>query len=386
MKVFNKNGVDMDALIADASEHENARLILNLSCDDPENCLSSLIVGKYGSELKEAFKSLSEKIKAEELILLKPASIDFEIEGAKVIEHDPNPVLREESAVGRLLERGELRSEPLYKEFTSQGMDGRAEVITDAETLLRLAGLNTEVKLICLNEAGKCSLMVCPIDSFAELGEAKGYLFGGVSGKFMASKEFRIEYSYLSDSITLYTEKCCMVSEAARTLTRAKELSCAKCVLCREGSWHLSEIFNDISLGKGKKEDLDMVNDIGPLINIGAFCSFGQNMALTAVSAVEAFRDEFEEHIVRKKCSAGVCAAFSKKSYCIDPTLCTGCGGCEDECDEMAIEGKKKFIYMIDPDMCSACGKCVEACDEDAIVLNDGSIKLPKKLTRVGRF
>lgn len=52
----------------------------------------------------------------------------------------------------------------------------------------------------------------------------------------------------------------------------------------------------------------------------------------------------------------------------------------------MAIEGKKKFIYMIDPDMCTGCGKCVSSCDEEAIKVNDGTIKLPKKLTRVGKF
>ena len=42
---------------------------------------------------------------------------------------------------------------------------------------------------------------------------------------------------------------------------------------------------------------------------------------------------------------------------------------------------------MIDQDMCESCGKCVDACDEEAIVVVEGKMpKLPKKLTRVGKF
>ena len=107
-------------------------------------------------------------------------------------------------------------------------------------------------------------------------------------------------------------------------------------------------------------------------------------MAQLFVSSVETNRDELEAHFIRKKCPAGVCAAFSKPV--IDPSKCTGCTDCLDVCDEDAITGKKKFIHMIDPDMCENCGKCAEACEEGAIVPQDGTIRVPKKLVRVGKF
>ena len=69
------------------------------------------------------------------------------------------------------------------------------------------------------------------------------------------------------------------------------------------------------------------------------------------------------------------------------PNKCTGCEECADVCPEDAIEGKAGYIHMIDNDMCEKCGKCMDVCEEDAIVVV-GSVKpkLPKRLTRVGRF
>ena len=104
------------------------------------------------------------------------------------------------------------------------------------------------------------------------------------------------------------------------------------------------------------------------------------------LSALTLFADEFDEHIKKKSCSAGVCYKAAAV-YVIMPDMCVGCEDCVDECDEDAIEGKKGFIHMIDQDMCENCGKCVSACDEGAIVAVTGKLpKLPKKLTKVGKF
>ena len=41
---------------------------------------------------------------------------------------------------------------------------------------------------------------------------------------------------------------------------------------------------------------------------------------------------------------------------------------------------------MIDPDLCENCGKCIKVCEENAIVMQDGTIRIPKKLVKVGKF
>ncbi len=386
------------AMAEDAAGREHAVLAVNFAADDPAAPVLAGLPALAAEKAAAAAKALAEFIGAETVLVLAPEGLETGIEGARVIRTPSNPVLREESAFYHMLDTGELRSAPLEKDFPSQGYKGLPTLAVDAETLLgiyaaALPGYEA-TRLMTITAQGETLLAevregasVGAVLSELGLETKKPVLIGGVTGVFCADPgSVTVTRTGGTGSVQVFSDKECMADTAAKLLNKAMELSCEKCVLCREGTWHLAGIFSSITEGKAKKEDLDMVLDIGPLIHIGAFCSFGQGMAQAAVSCVQTCREELDTHIIRKKCPAGVCSAFSKKTYCIDPTLCTGCGDCEDECDDMAITGKKKFIYMIDKDMCSGCGKCVSACDEDAILVNDGSIKLPKKLTKVGKF
>ncbi len=387
-----KFGWPVSQMAADAAGREHAALLVNLVGD----CLSAELAEVVRDKMATACTALAEYIGAEEILIAAPQGVSFNLSNARTVTVEPNPVLREESALYHILETGELRSAPLERKFPSQGYQGRPTAAIDGESLLKLYAMTQpdyrDTKIVAVCQDGQSELAEVPLGTpvknlLEELGAtgSKSVLLGGITGRFSDGTD-EVSWDDRFDSIHIYTDQDCMADVLAKLLAQAQEKSCGKCVLCREGVWHLAGIFQSVTQGKAKKEDLDMVLDIGPLIEVGAFCSFGQRMAGMAVSGLECNRPEIESHITKKKCPAGVCAAFNKKSYCIDPTLCTGCGDCEDECPEMAIEGKKKFIYMIDPDMCTGCGQCAGACDEEAIVVNDGSIKLPKKLTKVGKF
>ena len=398
LSLTGKYGWPVSDLAADAASRDGAVLVIDLAGDDDEALINAAAAEAAPDKIVSAASAIAAYIHAQKILIAAPEGISLPMENAEVIRVDSTPVLRELSALYHILETGELRSGPMMLDFPSQGYKGLPTVPVDAETLLKLYAMTQpgyeETKLIRLRAGSEDVLVeaktgVSVGTLLDELGiqTAKPILIGGMTGYFSASPAGEvIRFAEQFDSVNVYGEHDCMACESARILTRAQNASCNKCVLCREGTWHLAGIFESITQGKAKKDALEMVLDIGPLIRVGAFCSFGRGMAGTAVSAVECCRAELEAHIVRKKCPAGVCAAFNKKTYCIDPTLCTGCGDCEDACDEMAIEGKKKFIYMIDPDMCTGCGKCASECEENAIVVNDGSIKLPKKLTKVGKF
>ena len=398
LTIVGKYGWPVSQLAADAAGREHTVLAIDLAGDDELAPIHAELAKLAGDKLAAAAKAYAETIGAEQILIAAPEGVDVPVEGAQVVRTPANPVLREESALYHMLDTGELRSAPLEKAFPSEGYRGLPTVPVDGETLLRLYAMTrpdyAPTKLTVVRRGGEDLLAEVRVGTpvgqlLGELGidVKKPVLVGGVTGRFEAKPgDVAFTEDARFDSIACFGEKDCVVDATAKLLARAQAQSCEKCVLCREGTWHLAGIFSGITAGKGKKEDLDMVLDIGPLIRVGAFCAFGRGMADLAVSCVEACRDELEAHIVRKKCPAGVCAAFSKKVYCIDPKLCTGCGDCEDACQEMAIEGKKKFIYMIDQDMCTGCGDCADSCDEGAIVVNDGGIKLPKKLTKVGKF
>lgn len=393
LDITGKYGWEISGRAEDAAGRENAVLIVDMA-SQPE--LSAVLAELAGGKLASAAKACAEAIGAKKLMAAVPENVHWEADGIECVPVLPSPVLCEESALYHMLETGELRSTPLDRDFPSQGYEGRPSICIDVETLLKIyamAGADyQDTKLLLIKDREETLLAEAPMGMkvnalLEQLGVQtdRPILLGGVTGEFSAGND-EIAWDKKFDTVTVFSEKDCMADQAAKLLCQAQEESCQKCVLCREGTWHLAGIFQGITQGKGKKEDLDMILDIGPLIETGAFCSFGQGAARAAVSAVSLCRKELEAHIMKKKCPSGVCRAFSRSSYCIHPGLCTGCGECEDECEEMAIEGKKKFIYMIDPDMCTGCGKCVSSCGVDAIRVNDGTIRLPKKLTRVGKF
>ncbi len=385
-------------ILRDVRQRGDGVVIVNMASDDKDAPVSAFLAQTQPEKLKAAFAAVLEASGASEAYLVKTKDIDLELDGAKSVVTDRSLVLREESALCHIIKTGELRSAPLEKEFISEGMDGRPTLIADAQTLVRVyaaAGDNyRETRLMMVRVPGAMQfaefLTGTPLSKVVEeCGQKaeKSILLGGLSGLFVDKGDldsFKVDLSGKWDFVGVYGAKDCMASLTASLADRAREETCQKCVLCREGTWHFSNIFGQVAAGKAKKEDLAMVGDIGPLIHIGAFCSFGQQMAQLFVSSVETNRDELEAHFIRKKCPAGVCAAFSKPV--IDPSKCTGCTDCLYVCDEDAITGKKKFIHMIDPDMCENCGKCAEACEEGAIVPQDGTIRVPKKLVRVGKF
>ena len=387
----------LDAL-KDARERENTVVILNMAADDESAPISSFLAETQAEKLTAAFKAVAEAANAKECYLIKTADISFELPGARNVVTERSLVLREESALYHMILSGELRSAPLPRDFLSEGLEDKPTVVVDAETLVRAYAAvqpgYEETKLVVVRTPAICTVgefktgtPLSTIVSEAGTKAEKSVLLGGLTGTFVANTdldECKADASALWDFVGVYGAKDCMAHLTEDLASRARKDTCQKCVLCREGTWHFENIFSQVAAGKAKKDDLAMIEDIGSLIHIGSFCSFGQGMANVFVSSVNTNRKELESHFVKKSCPAGVCKAFSKPV--IDPAKCTGCTDCLDVCDEDAITGKKKFIHMIDPDMCENCGKCAEVCEEGAIVPQDGTIRVPKKLMRVGSF
>lgn len=185
--------------------------------------------------------------------------------------------------------------------------------------------------------------------------------------------------------ITLYPDTCCLICEAEKVLMDCRRQSCGKCTFCREGLIQLHTMTREITEGKGKKEYLDLMREIGEAMTFSTPCSVGQTGSLFTLNSMDLFMEEYDDHIKRKKCKNNVCSAFM--SIYIDPSLCTGCEDCVDVCPADCIEGKAGFIHMIDSFDCTKCGKCIEACDEEAIIQTSGRVpRLPSRLIKCGKF
>ncbi len=185
--------------------------------------------------------------------------------------------------------------------------------------------------------------------------------------------------------IRVLTDKDCIVAETARLLLKDRVASCGRCVFCREGLIQLEYMQKEIASARGKAGYADLTKEIGEAMCDNTLCTVGQESAKIALTAFAKFGEEFDAHIKKNKCPAGVCKSF--EHIYIDPAACTGCGDCLDVCPADCIEGKAKFIHMIDEFECTKCGKCIEACEEEAIIQTSGKLpKLPSRLTKVGKF
>ena len=177
----------------------------------------------------------------------------------------------------------------------------------------------------------------------------------------------------------------CLMQEAEKRLLAARKTSCGKCTFCREGLNQIYGHITDITGGKGAKESLPMIKEIGEAMAFSCNCSVGTVGADFVLDALEGFSGEFDAHIKKRTCPAGVCTCFT--TIYIDPNLCEGCEECADVCPADCIEGKAGYIHMIDDFDCTKCGKCIEACENEAVIQTNGRVpKLPTRLTKCGKF
>lgn len=181
-----------------------------------------------------------------------------------------------------------------------------------------------------------------------------------------------------SGGFVVMDEDTCMVDVAKYFLTFIQNESCGKCVPCREGTKRMLEIIERIPVSyKNTANKADQLQRFKGVIHLQrladvikdtSLCGLGQSAPNPVISGLRYFRDEYEEHLYDRKCSAGVCKELL--TFNIDNSICTGCRVCIRKCSADAIVGEKSQAHYIVEDKCIKCGMCVEACRFNAIVVN----------------
>ncbi len=174
-----------------------------------------------------------------------------------------------------------------------------------------------------------------------------------------------------SGGMIVMDESTCMVDVAKYFMNFLKDESCGKCTSCREGTKRMHELLTGITEGRGKLEDLDLLEELGWVTAEASLCALGGTAPNPVLSTLRYFREEYEEHILNKRCPAKVCRSLLK--YRILPEACTMCGRCAKACPADAITGKRKtkkeegIPFRIDEEKCIKCGMCFESCKFNAI-------------------
>lgn len=170
-----------------------------------------------------------------------------------------------------------------------------------------------------------------------------------------------------SGGIVVMDEKTCMVDVARYFLAFLLDESCGKCVPCRLGIDRMLEIVTDITEGRGRPEQIDLLKELADTVASASLCGLGKTAPNPVLSTLRYFSEEYEAHIREKRCPAGVCQALI--TYEIDAETCTGCGACLRACPHDAIKGVKKEAHVIDQLVCQKCGICLSVCTFDAITV-----------------
>jgi len=167
-----------------------------------------------------------------------------------------------------------------------------------------------------------------------------------------------------SGGMIVMDENTCMVDTARYYTDFLAHESCGKCVPCREGLRQMLRILDNITNGKGKEGDIELLEELSEFIQEASLCALGQTASNPVLSTIKHFRDEYEAHIKENRCPSGVCKELI--NYYINADDCIGCGLCAKNCPTNAISKTKDKVYIIEQDNCIKCGSCVKVCPEKA--------------------
>ncbi len=147
--------------------------------------------------------------------------------------------------------------------------------------------------------------------------QVKAVQTGGPSGGCIPQEMFdtAVDYENLaqlgsimgSGGMVVMDEDNCMVDVARYFIEFTHSESCGKCIPCRVGLNKSLRILNRVTEGAGTTHHLEILDELSRYIRDCSLCGLGQTAPNPVLTTLRHFRNEFEDHIVAHRCTAGVC-------------------------------------------------------------------------------
>lgn len=251
-------------------------------------------------------------------------------------------VCGEETALLNSLEgrRGEPRVKPPFP--AAKGAFGQPTTVNNVETLAnapvvmrmgasgysavgsqnnsgtRLFGLSGHVKnpgLYELPMGTKLGYLIETIGGGTSSGlPIKAIIPGGISAPVLTADDLDTPMDYDSmkargtmagsGGVIVMDQSTCMVQAALRAIKFYAHESCGQCTPCREGGHWAAMILERIEYRRGRKGDIQLLENISSRINMHTLCPLGDAICGPLDSMIKKFRREFEAHIEVGRCTS----------------------------------------------------------------------------------
>jgi NADH:ubiquinone oxidoreductase subunit F (NADH-binding) len=148
-------------------------------------------------------------------------------------------------------------------------------------------------------------------------GKLKAVLVGGPTGGFLPPEALDTPLSHArlweagalagSGSVLALDESTCLVDLAALMTRYLGDQACGKTIPCRIGTRRLAELGAAFCVGHARPSDASLLSDLASDVRDAALCGLEAGASNPLLSGMRYFAAEFEDHIVRGRCPAGVC-------------------------------------------------------------------------------
>ncbi|MCE5253976.1 MAG: NADH-quinone oxidoreductase subunit F [Actinomycetia bacterium] len=346
------NAVDADP------RARTARLLLG---GDPHSVLEGLLIGAYATGANHCFVCTNAAYR-EEIATMSEAVLQMRERGLlgddilesgfscdiTVREIASSPVAGEETALIQALENRQPLPYLRLDYPAVRGLHGKPTLVNSAETLANVSAIfqqpsgqrpgsvdgdntdgrvemGTKVVTVCGDVARPATVEVLLGTTIGALLEAtqgpsfsrldiKAVQFGGPTGAFFAGASLDTAIAYediaaagsVMGSGTLRVigdgGSVCAVEMARETMFLLRDQSCGKCAACREGTYQLAGMLDDIAGFRAKPGDLELMMELCAAMKTGSICGLGRTAPLPLLSSLKLFADDFSAHIDAGRC------------------------------------------------------------------------------------
>ncbi|MBU0536401.1 MAG: SLBB domain-containing protein [Nanoarchaeota archaeon] len=315
---------DAKYLICNADEGEPGtfkdRFIL---MNNPEAVIEGILIAAFAISAEQAFiylrgeydyleKDLKKTIKSVTAKTKAGTKIDIVVGAGAYVCGDETAII---SSIEGF--RGQPRHKPPFP--TVKGLFGKPTVINNVETLANVPmamlfdDWNPDLRLYSLSgNVTKPGVYELPLGTklcdLIEMGKPKNKIkaiYFGCFGGCLPHCDIELtpqnicgKDCMLGSCTIIAVDDTKSVIDAATNIAKFYEFeSCGKCTPCREGTMRILALLEKISMGKGKKEDLVTLEELGEVIRDTSFCGLGQTATHHLLTAMKYFRKEFEDKV-----------------------------------------------------------------------------------------